>query len=84
MEDGSNLSGWKMACVTGGAHLKRLKELYEEMGFEVRLEEVSAGQCGECTMCFEEAGERPYRVYTRRKQPARPDPAAGGHAPTSP
>ena len=79
MEDGSDLSGWKMASVTGGTHLKRLKEMYEEMGFEVRLEEVSARECGQCTLCFEQSGEQLYRVYTRRKQPAPPgQPPTGG------
>lgn len=59
-------SSWRLASVSGGDHLKRVVAMYEEMGYEVRLEEVTPGDCGECTVCFEETGEKAYRVFTRR------------------
>jgi hypothetical protein len=60
-------SSWRLASVSGGAHLKRVVAMYEEMGYETRLEEVTPADCGNCTVCFEEAGEKAYRVFTRRR-----------------
>lgn len=59
--------GWKLASTTSGEHLKRILEMYEELGFEVRTEEVSPPECGECTICFTEDNETITRVYTRLK-----------------
>jgi hypothetical protein len=57
--------GWKMASVTGGAHLKRTLEMYQELGGEVYLEEVKPEECEGCAQCFMENNETIYRIYTR-------------------
>lgn len=67
--------GWKASTVSSGAHLKRWLEEYEDLGFEVYLEKIDPAEedketsgCGtSCTVCFESAGETPYRVYVRQK-----------------
>jgi hypothetical protein len=58
---------WKEVAVDGKTHLKRVVDMYEELGFEVRLEEVKPEEVEQCTQCLQEKGERIYRVYARRK-----------------
>ena len=60
--------GWKPTSISGGTHLQRTLDMYRELGFEVRLEEVSGEECGECTVCYQEAGETIYRIYTRPRE----------------
>jgi hypothetical protein len=57
--------GWKMASVTGGAHLKRTLEMYQELGVEVYFQEVKPEECEGCAQCFTENNETIYRIYTR-------------------
>jgi multimeric flavodoxin WrbA len=57
--------GWKQASITGGEHLKRILEIYEELGIEVYIEEISPEECGGCTECYKAANETIYRIYTR-------------------
>ncbi len=57
--------GWKLASVTSGAHLKRVLDMYEEVGFEVYTEEVTAEECGGCTVCYSAGNETITRIYTR-------------------
>ena len=57
--------GWKLASVTGGDHLKRTLEMYEELEIEVYLEEVKPEECEGCTECFTAGNETIYRVYTK-------------------
>jgi hypothetical protein len=61
------MTDWKEVAVDGETHLKRLMDMYEELGFEVRLEEVKPEEVEECTQCLQEKGEKIYRVYVRRK-----------------
>ena len=61
-------SDWKQAALSSGAHLRRIVEMYEELGFEVRLEEVSSEECGGCIVCYCDTGEEIYRIFTRPKQ----------------
>ena len=58
---------WQEVAVDGEKHLKRLVDMYEELGFELRLEEVKPEDLEQCTQCLEESGEKIYRVYVRRK-----------------
>ena len=58
--------GWKLASVTGGDHLKKTLDMYQELGIEVYLEEVRPGECGGCTECFTTSNETIYRIYTKR------------------
>jgi len=57
--------GWKPATVTGGSHLKRTLEMYQELGFETRLEQVNPDEYEGCIECYESSGETLYQVYTR-------------------
>jgi hypothetical protein len=57
--------GWMVASVTGGDHLKRTMEMYQELGIEVYLEEVKPEECGGCTECFTADNETIYRIYTK-------------------
>lgn len=64
------MTDWKAVAIDGETHLKRVVDMYEELGFEVRLEEVKPEELEQCTKCLEESGEKIYRVYARRKQAA--------------
>jgi len=57
---------WKVVSVTGGDHLKRALEMYQELEIEVYLEEVKPEECGGCTECFTAGNETIYRIYTKR------------------
>jgi len=59
--------GWRLACTTSGAHLKRTLEMYEELGFDVYTEEVTPEECGGCTICYADNNETITRIYTRPK-----------------
>ena len=59
---------WQEVAVDGERHVRRLVDMYEELGFEVRLEEVKPEEVEHCTKCLQESGEKIYRVYARRKQ----------------
>ena len=58
---------WQEVAIDGEKHLKRVVDMYEELGFELRLEEVKPEELEQCTQCLEESGEKIYRVYARRK-----------------
>ena len=62
------MTDWQEVAIDGESHFKRITDMYEELGFEVRLEEVNPEQVEQCTKCLQERGERVYRVYTRRKK----------------
>jgi len=57
--------GWKLASTTSGAHLRRILEMYEEIGLDVYLEEVTPEECGGCTVCYTAGDETITRIYTR-------------------
>jgi len=58
---------WQEVAIDGEKHLKRVVDMYEELGFEFRMEEVKPEELEQCTQCLEESGEKIYRVYARRK-----------------
>ena len=58
---------WQEVAVDGETHLERVIEMYEELGFEVCLEEVAPEDAGQCIACYEAGNEKIYRVYVRRK-----------------
>ena len=66
-KDELEIEGWKEASTSGGQHLRRTLEMYEELGFETYLEEIDPKECGTCTTCYELGGETIYRVYTRAR-----------------
>ena len=57
---------WQEVALDGETHLKRIVDMYQELGFEVRLEEVKPEEVEQCTQCLQERGERIYRVHARR------------------
>jgi hypothetical protein len=57
--------GWKVASVTGGDHLNRTLEMYQELGIKVYLEEIKPEECEGCTECFTAGNETIYRIYTK-------------------
>jgi hypothetical protein len=59
---------WQEVAIDGETHLKRLVDMYQELGFEVRLEEVKPEEVAQCTQRLQEKGEKIYRAYARRKQ----------------
>jgi len=61
------MMAWQEVAVDGEKHLKRLVDMYEELGFELYLEQVKPEEVEQCTQCLEESGEKIYRVYVRRK-----------------
>jgi len=61
---------WQEVAIDGEAHLKRLVDMYKELGFEVRLEEAKPEEVEQCTQCLQESGEKIYQVYARRQQEA--------------
>lgn len=61
--------GWKESTLAGGQRLTRALEMYQEMGFEVYLEEVDLKDCAKCTTCYEQSNEKQYRVYSRSANP---------------
>jgi hypothetical protein len=58
---------WQEVAIDGETHLKRLVDVYGELGFEVHLDEVKPEEVEQCTQCLQERGEKIYRVYARRK-----------------
>lgn len=62
------MTEWQEVAIDGEGHVQRMVDMYEELGFDVRLEEVAPEEVNQCTKCFQETGEKIYRVYTRRKQ----------------
>ncbi len=62
---------WKRRMVASEPRLSEIVEMYESMGFEVRLEPVDPDDPGlaeeECTLCFDDPveAERTRVVYTR-------------------
>ncbi len=58
---------WKLASITSGAHLRRVLEMYRELGFDVYLEEITPEEGEGCTICYVTGNETITRIYTRRK-----------------
>ena len=61
---------WQEVALDGETHLKRLADMYEDLGFEIRLEEAKPEEVEQCTQCLQESGEKIYRVHARRQQEA--------------
>jgi len=52
---------WKKVYFGGGAHFKNWLDQYEELGFEIEVEEVDP----KGLKCFELGGEKLYRIWLR-------------------
>jgi hypothetical protein len=65
-EERLKAEGWTRRTVAAGPRLGEMVELYEDLGFEVRLEPFDAEEeDGDCRACFSEDRERFKVVYTR-------------------
>ena len=47
---------WQEVAINGESHLKRLVDMYKELSFEVRLEEVKPEEVEHCTQCYAREG----------------------------
>lgn len=61
--------GWREIGVSSGAHLERMVQMYEELGFEVHLMDVMSGE-QQCLTCYENGGETPYKLYVTSRDEA--------------
>jgi hypothetical protein len=59
--------GWHLATTTSEQDLRRILEMYHELGIDVYTEKVAPEECGECTACYIAGNETLYRIYTRAK-----------------
>ena len=65
--------GWQKRFVAEEPRLSEMVEMYQETGYEVHLEPVSAveeldegsNECQECRICFEGAEDRYQVIFTR-------------------
>ncbi|MFC1911074.1 hypothetical protein ACFLXM_00130 [Chloroflexota bacterium] len=55
-------------AIDGETHLRRVVDMYEELGFEVRLDKVKPEEVAQCTQCLQQKRERIYQVHARRKE----------------
>jgi hypothetical protein len=58
---------WKEVYKGSGEHLQRVKDQYEELGYETDLKEMPPGEACECNICFK-PDEKPYRLFVRRSK----------------
>lgn len=61
--------GWREIGVSSGAHLERMVQMYQELGFEVILKEVMPGE-QQCLTCYKNRGETPYKLYVTSRDEA--------------
>lgn len=59
---------WQEVAIDGETHVKRITDVYQELGFEVRLEEVKPDEVEQCIKCFQGRSEKIYRIYMRCKR----------------
>ena len=59
---------WREAAMDSGDHVQRIVDMYRELGYEIRLEEVEPEDVGRCHVCYKAGDERIYRVHVRCKQ----------------
>jgi hypothetical protein len=70
--------GWQRRFVAAEPRLSEMGAIYEETGFEVHLEPLSAveapdkdspqGWCEKCMICFQGSEDRYQVIYTRPKR----------------
>jgi len=62
--------GWTRQATYDEPRLSEMVEVYEELGFEVRLEPFEPDGQAECAVCMAQHPERYKTIYTRKNQPA--------------
>jgi hypothetical protein len=66
-EEALEQEGWKKMTTTSEPRLTEMVELYESLGFEVRIEEVDL-EFEECTECIQLEPENTKTIYVRKKE----------------
>ncbi|UCH88063.1 MAG: hypothetical protein JSV49_07275 [Thermoplasmata archaeon] len=66
-EDELKKSGWQKRFIADEPRLSEAKVMYEELGFEVRLEPVDM-ESEDCTECMRAEPERYKVIYTRERR----------------
>ena len=61
--------GWREIGISSGAHLERMVQMYEELGFEVHLTDVMPGE-QQCLTCYKNRGETTYKLYVTSRDEA--------------
>jgi len=61
--------GWREIGISSGAHLQRMVQMYEELGFEVHLMDVMPGE-QQCLACYNNRSETPYKLYVTSRNEA--------------
>ncbi len=54
---------WKKVYFGGGEHFRNWLSQYEELGFEIEVEEIDSRGF----RCFEEGGEKMYRIWVKQE-----------------
>ena len=65
------MSEWFKRNTVGSDRVAELKELYESLGFEVKVEPVTVSEDPACQGCYAGPGEY-FVLYTRKIPPALP------------
>jgi hypothetical protein len=61
--------GWVKQTTIGEPRLSEIVELYESLGYKVRLEPVKLDELDEeCRKCYEDEGDEIKTVYVRKKK----------------
>ncbi len=63
--------GWQLQFTTDEPRLSEAAELYQELGYEVRLEPACTElPLPECSTCYEPFCEKYKTIFIRRKEPS--------------
>ncbi len=65
-EDELTKQGWSKRTTYDEPRLSEMVELYQELGFEVRLEPFCSGPEQECSECIVQRPERFKTIYVRK------------------
>lgn len=60
--------GWEYKGVFDEPKLSELVEMYEEIGFDVRLEAFNPDEESGCTECMKTAADRFRMIFTKRQK----------------
>ena len=64
------MTQWQRRNVLETERVKELVEMYESIGFEVRVKDFKPGEFeGECSECMKSEPEKYKVIYTRRLKP---------------
>ncbi|WP_457553589.1 hypothetical protein [Desulfobacula sp.] len=62
----ARINGWERRGIYDDSQLTRISEMYEELGFVVRLESFRPGIEAGCTECIKESPNRYKVIYTQK------------------